>query len=716
MIKMMFQMQARVLWPVRIALSVSVCAVPLAFVARCVAAESAFAVSSVSIPVATATEKSTIKALQNQATRWVATGQKTVFKPLVGGKGVVVFEPQNASNVNSQWRNFGKGCTRWLHLHVSGQGELGTTPLWGTVNDARRDLKLPNLQLQSKNAAHLARFTGATHAVASTLQANGTHATLQLRVLDVQTQRVVGAPIQLRGTMSQMTSALPRVARDLSGRLGVKTNAPLASVTISGDEMAFLGKVPWKRYWEDLSREDELRLRTLNGKEPLAGVLWIYNGGRDEYQESFWHQVTGDMMRRHPNNTLVVSTIARRGVRFLKPYAAQMTALNKRYPQNYLVALAQSFWCSYQKQDDAQIQAAVRAVRISPRGDVAWLALENAFSNRAQNVRHSRFYAEMSPDEQQKVEQLYPNALLAALYTTQLNPTASKNWLRACMAATFNSDPSNAVLLWEAIRADPNLDENYKWGLQMFQPKWGGEQSDLRRLIAWMQTQPRIYPSLLVRIKSAMEMSDLGAEFPAVQKKAIADTESLVAGEPGSVAYRECLAVLYRNTQQYSKAKEQFEKWIGLQPDNVVPVITLADMYHSSMNDLNNAEKWYLQAQSMEPDNARTATALGNFYKDGKRNYSEAEKHYRRAIKLDSGYGEPVVGLANIYWFVKNDEKEGELLFQKAMTLSSKANAYTQYAWALLQHGQRDAALEYAKKARALGERSHPVFEALGLQ
>ena len=672
--------------------------------------------ANATLPPLTSDEKIAIKDLQNQATQWVKAGQKSSIKPFAGGKGIVVTEPVLAAGTDARWRDFATGCTRWIHLQSGGAGELSLSPLWGLVTDMQRDLKLPSLRLDTPNAAQLARACGATHAATSSVKANGERATLQLRVLDVRTQRATGAPVVLSGTRAQIVASLPRAVREINARLGVSPLRKVIAPTVSGDEMAFLGQLPRKRYDGNLTRPQEARLRAINAHEPLAGMLWIYNGARHTDESRFWRQVARDMMKRDKENILIRATLAWKAIYHYKPYASGLAPLARRYPRNLLVALAEGRWNSFGDRDDAQMQSAMRAVRIAPRSDVAWLEVAKAFSEKAQSIRHSRYSNELSDKEQQQIGQLYPNALMASAYATKLGPNHAGNWLEACESATFDGNDASHALFWQALRLDPDDTDIQKWGLQIFQPKWGGSQNEMRQLIAFVQTRPKSYPWILRKIESAMEFSNLKAEAPAVRKNAIADMEKMSKAEPNNPRYHECLAYLYDGAKQYSKSLQHYVKWMRLQSDNMIPMTNLANMYGQEMSDQTNAEKWYLKALAIDPLNADLSTKLGNFYKNVRRDFDKAAPRYRRAMQLDSSYVEPVTGLANIYWFLKNDEKNGGRLFLQAISLSSDGAAHSEYAWALMRHGKRDAALKIAKIAQQRGEREHPVFEALGLK
>ena len=76
---------------------------------------------------------------QRTAALWAKFVLRDIAPPVESGPGVVVCEPVAGTSA-PDLAAFGSGCTRWLHLAVAGQGELGKTPLWGAMDEARREV------------------------------------------------------------------------------------------------------------------------------------------------------------------------------------------------------------------------------------------------------------------------------------------------------------------------------------------------------------------------------------------------------------------------------------------------------------------------------------------------------------------------------------------------------------------------------------------------
>ncbi len=106
------------------------------------------------------------------------------LKPLDSGEGLVVFEPQSAPS-SAKWAELGDGCSRYLQVHVAGQGALGKTPLWGYIDDVAARFKHPDLRLDATQARQIAAPTGATRAAIGSLGGNDARLTLRYQIVDV---------------------------------------------------------------------------------------------------------------------------------------------------------------------------------------------------------------------------------------------------------------------------------------------------------------------------------------------------------------------------------------------------------------------------------------------------------------------------------------------------------------------------------------------------
>ena len=680
------------------------------------ASSSSAILANATLPTLTSTEKSAIAEAQAQAASWASQWQKKL-KPVTAGNGVAVFEPNISSAANASTstptRDFGAGCARWLQLHVGGQGELGRTPLWGALADAQKEFRLPSLRLRDAEAVRVAKSIHATHAVVGTVAGNEKASVFTLRVLDLR-GKAVGTPIVVAGTSSKIIQQLPTVARQIAARLDVE-NASITTTALTPDDMTFLGSVPRKSRFGNLNFSQELRLRQTSSRDALPGVMWLYNDARDETR--LYRQVVGNMLSRSRSNVLVWATIGWRAPRLLKPEEKSFESVLKRYPNNSVLALSESNYRLSELDEQAQMQATMRAISVLPKLEMGWAQLSSIYSQQAYKIRGARYSGDMTAAESARVQQLYPQAFSAAIHAASLNPETSYSWLQAAESATFDGNSLATALLWQAMRADPDDTEVHSWGLQMFQPKWGGDTNSLRKVVAAASSNAQVLPWLVDDIKMSYDASGIGGEFASIPPRAVSLLQKEVAKKPDNAFNRGQLATLLTSTHQPQKAIAQLQQCAKLWPDSANPLLRIAATYADPMRSYANADKWYSAALAKEPNNSSTLLEVANYYKNERRNFEKSAPLFRRAIKLEATNLNAVVGLANVTWFLKNDKKNGGALFQKAVAMpQNDGSANEEYAWALMRTGQNDAAVAQAKKALKRGRYGHPVFKELGLQ
>jgi Tfp pilus assembly protein PilF len=413
----------------------------------------------------------------------------------------------------------------------------------------------------------------------------------------------------------------------------------------------------------------------------------------------------------------VWATIGWRAPRLLKLQEKSFEAVLKRYPHNSALALAESNYRLLELDKKAQLQATTRAIAASPKLEMAWAQLSSIYSQQAYDIRGARYSGDMTAAESAQVQALYPKAFSAALHAASLNRETSYSWLQAAKAATFDGNRLSRTLLWRAMQADPDDSDVYNWGLQMFQPKWGGNTNDLLKVVAVARNNAEVLPWLVDDIKLAYDAASISERFGPIPGRAVSLLQKEVAKKPNNAFIRGQLATLLTSTHQPKAAIAQLQQCAKLWPDSANPLLRIAATYADPMRDYANADKWYSAALTKETNNSSTLLEVADYYKNERRNYEKSSPLYRRAIKLDATNINAIVGLANVEWFLKNDKKTGGALFRKAVAMpNNDGSANEEYAWALMRNGQRDAAIVQAQKSLKRGRYGHPVFKELGLQ
>ena len=673
-----------------------------------------------------------LKAAQKVAAQWAQQTLSGANKPLPSGPGIVIGEPQLSSTRSAELGDFGAGCARWLQLTVGGQGALGKTPAWGRVGDTRDELQKADCRWTKTDLPLVAQNTGATHLALGTITGTSASCTLSYQMWDARSNKAasskatsakaVGTPLVIKGTREQIVAQLPKMAQMLSARLLSSTrlspSAPIAAPSVSSDDLQFLGRVPWKSD-DQLLPEQEVRLRALSKKTALAGVLWMYNAARGWDEKALWREVANDMSAQAPSNTLVLATMARRVAGIFALHSSLLVQARAKFPNNAALLSAQWGWQNSEGQIAASTKTALQQVAAAPESTTAWRDLADSYGAQAESIRESKYYAQMTAEEQARVEDIYPQQFLAGLQAALVAPRSALAWLKLSDSATFVSAPGIADLaLWKSLSLNPNDRNAYGWGLQIYQPKWFDDPAKLHRVATLLLRKPILYSQLTDAVYQAFEKTDGSQnQVSAMTDKSIAALQAASKLQPRQVAYHRALGNMLKRQKRFAEAVIEYSTWMKLQPDSAIPVSNLADLYQNSLKDLVKAEDMYRQAVVIDPQNATAVDHLADFYADTQLDFNRSEPLYQRAMKLDPENAAPVISLGDIYWFLKNDEKTGGKYYVQATKMKhNNGAANVSYAWALMKHGKREQAIIEAKKGLALGYTDNPVFKELGLQ
>ena len=174
------------------------------------------------LPVETAEQAMLLQKAQAGAATWVASALSASLKPVNSGEGLIVCEPVPSPAMTALGA-FGNGCGRWLHLTLGGQGELGQTPHWGAIEDARREMGRKDVRLAPGQIAILARKFGVTRVATGRLDGNAKQCVLSYQLWSVPGGQAIGAPVAISGTPDQIVAGLPGLARRLAAQLGLKS-------------------------------------------------------------------------------------------------------------------------------------------------------------------------------------------------------------------------------------------------------------------------------------------------------------------------------------------------------------------------------------------------------------------------------------------------------------------------------------------------------------
>ena len=528
------------------------------------------------------------------------------LKPLPSGSGLIVCEPiADAALQNSA--NWGAGAARWLQVQVAGRPELGKTPLWGVPENARIRLGYPDLKLNGKQADVLGKSCGTSHVAVGSLSGTPNSAILTYQLRDVKSGKVVGTA-KISGALNALNAQLPVLARQLATQLKVKSALP-ATIALSSDEVAFLGTPKLKATYrgDHLAPADLTRLKTLVEKDALAGVMALRWGNAGD--EKLRGNAVNSLIKNAPDNALAWGEMAYWAPSRLMANSAKLTALQAKYPNNYLLNQA---GVALERDNEArplQISWAEKAARAAPNNSYAWNDLADSYFDASESLRRSRYSNQISSAEWRKLHGFYERYQAAAAKATSVEPKDTYAWSTLAQAATFNDDTNSAeAALEKSLALDARNSDAWSWGMQMMQPKWSG---DANKFVAFTN-------------RAASHADDF--YFPAKQvKDAFAEAgqggavkgilQTVVAKDPENPeALTELGAIYHYEDRSYKKAEALYNQALKANPKYALASSTLGDLTYWVHNDPKGAEALYKTAIASDPKDGYFHANLGRLY------------------------------------------------------------------------------------------------------
>ncbi len=571
-----------------------------------------------------------------------------------GGAGILVCAPV-AKNADDDTARFGAACALWTYLQVGGQGELGQTPLLSSLVRAGRELKKPDLRLSGAAEAYpVARMTGATHVVTGEVSGSASgEGTLRFTLWDARKHKAVGTPLVLSGTRAQVVAGLPQLCRELARRVGVKTPRVPDRVELTPADLAFLGGRAWPGSiprWINGDDANEARMESFARTSPLAALLFLES--RTAVHDGVRRGAVVRALLAPPSpaaaNPLVWAMIAYRDASELVPYVAAFRVLQKRFPNSYALAHTDVWLERVLSRPKAERVAAETAVRDAPANPDAWLSLGYTLSSAADRVRAGKVVSRITPDEMAYLEKVYPLWLVCVRRATQIDDRHEIAWLRVATAATFTGDRATAdAAFWKALDRHPNKAEVYGWGLQMFQPKWGGDPADLAKVARLAAAERYDDMGTLLGIVRNLKDAGFAAEAAALTGGRKASADAALAKNPNDAQALYDLGWIAQQEERWTDALRAFEVIGRLRPADAEAQYELGLVYNR-MERWQDAIQAYRETLRLDPRHARVRYDLGYSLKH-ENQIPEAEQQLKIAVRERPNYAEAHFGLADVY-------------------------------------------------------------------
>lgn len=562
--------------------------------------------------------------------------------------GLIVCEPV-AVQADAGTADFGVGCTRWLHLSVAGLPQMGQTPLWSSLRRAETEMTRTDLRLTPTQAKQLSTILGVTHVATGQITGTAAQCTLTYQLFSVPSGTAVGAALTATGTSVQVLSQLPALGRRMAASLGVSAPALSAPIRAAPSEIGLLGRLDW--YPDDtLPISQTHQLQAMAPHLPLAGLFLVNTTG--DLTDAQWSDAVKALLAQNPDNALIWAQIGFSSPSLLSLARPQLTRDLSAYPQNTLFAAANTWMLRRLKNPNAERRAAEQTVQNAPRNPDGWLTLGSTISEEGGRLRQSRLASEMTPQEWQFLNTVYPQWLYSTSQAARLDPQCGKAWDRVAQAATFAGNLRQAdQALWKDIalnKADP---EAYAWGLQMYQSKWGGDPKKLQQVAQAIAEIP--YPTVTQGLFATKVLRDnegvdgqFRSEIQALLAGLLVRTQKAIAANPGDAQAHYDQAYALSLAGHKGEAITEYKNVALLRPAEAQSYFDIAQEY-DQREMAAPAIAAYRQGLKLDPTSAVAHYSLGWDLKD-RCQLPSAEAEMRRAVKIEPFYPEAHAGLAQV--------------------------------------------------------------------
>ena len=632
--------------------------------------------------------------------KWTPLKQLT---PVPSGEGVVVFEPVSRG-ADAATADVAAGCANWLQLALGAQLDLGKTPLLTTIGRVRTQLGKKDLRLEPAEAAKLAALTGATRAVAGEVSGSGTQCTLTLQTYSVPDGKPVGQPIRLEGPTANLPGKLPDAAKRLAVALGVKSPQASPAPQLKAEDLALLGRLMYR----SPNAQEAAQLEALGPHDSLAALLLVDSG-----QAKSQAAALKSLMTQAGKNPLVLGHIGYIAATALAPYRETISTEFKQHPRNYALAHTNVWLNRVLHRPNSERLAAEAVVRDAPRNPDAWLSLGWTASTVAHTVRKGRVYDAMDAGEQALIGHMYEEWLAAVYRAAQLDPEYGRAWDRVAQAATFAGEGKLAKeAFWRAAKYSPEKASLYEWGLQMFQPKWGGDPDDLRR-VAELAVKEK-YPTYRETLNMANELRS--AEFKeqgnALSQRVIDDCAVTLKRDPENQEAHWYRGVALWEKGEVETASLELEALAKAHADDAKLQQDVGDLMDQRQRH-DRAIKYFRRLIELKPDSAYGHFSLGwDLKQTGK--LDEAEKQFREALRIDPDHAGAYRGLAQVA--AEQHHNADAIRNYKTAIRLNEYDADSEFRLSILlsQQKQFDEALLHCKRVTGMRQDYEPAWFQLG--
>jgi hypothetical protein len=427
----------------------------------------------------------------DSGTRYISEDVKTLPPPrvpavkLASVPSIIVTLPliENSSatlSLTKESSSFHHFVTFWLHYYLGNLPELEGSPIVGQVWNKMTPLYSGDLGIGIANALALRRRFDTTYMVHSVVSPTKKQC---LYSVYGRNDKII-ATVPFSGDDQSLLRALPQIAWQIASACKSSADLLPKNCAENFEEALSLGKFIHIKYTMRLSEEMKESFVKLSEKSDIAAILLTYRP-----------KIAFKLLKRSSRNSNIWAYIADNSMPVVLSKLPSLVRLQQENPNNYALAFTLSKCYRVTGEIRQEQLHSLEAIRIAPHNVHSWLRFYTMVSEQASIIRKGRMAANISDKEWLLLNALYEAGYQACENATRVDPQYGQAWLSLAEAGTFASKDRRArEAFLQAEKWHPDKLSVYKWGFQMFQPKWGGTEEEMetciKKAMAWQEKEP----------------------------------------------------------------------------------------------------------------------------------------------------------------------------------------------------------------------------------
>ncbi|MDR3709225.1 MAG: tetratricopeptide repeat protein [Capsulimonadaceae bacterium] len=519
--------------------------------------------------------------------------------------------------------SFAVGCWFWLQCAIAQTPGCEQTSIPGEIRAVADFKHIPHWRLPQKDAGDIATMLGACYLATGHLYVSGNRQRLEYVLFNIH-GRQLGAPVSASGSRDEIVAQLPVLRAKLLSLAKIACAPSVIPALTSANvaELISASTIPVPA--------DKITLKDLARKNPIISCARLWFGGRDEdFVSLFANQAT-----KHPYLLAIALDKAAWDAPALDKHLAELVD----GPCNSYALLAAAGWRHWNRGDVAGGRLLFeRAVKRNPKNSIAWEQLAEALESESQRFRRARTWDKISREESARITPYYPKGIAAARRSVNLALDNVDALHELAVACSFGGLSMTASLsLDKALSLDPENMQCAYWGLEMYQPKWGGTPEAVVRFVRRVKKHSCLYHREFVAAYYALSaVKDDSSDAADLLKNLDLDVQSYVMApddDPDSMSAALIMSWNHRDPSQIKARKDLAQRYIRLRPDYAEGYYC-AGRICSDCGEFDQAQAYYSKAISISPNYEEAICCLASLCYSNQK-FDQSIKWYQRLIEL----------------------------------------------------------------------------------